>query len=352
MESKVFDTKDPDPNLPTLAEASYKLNHHQAIDFEIDAINKISDFLPQLYPSVPEDEKRNMNKILNILILSKFCHYAENLAAYALSFWVTYDDEKDEMRGVFTTIVKYNMGQIIDFYAHVEKRDESYLAKLLGYPAIILQNQEAAAIFEKSCETIKELLIEIARNYNELYGLYMAYKHGYRIISGQFNAASDIVVYIESHDNKKYIEINKADIEHIRTLSRNCSMILDCIFENHYQRIIHESVGSKSNVEIKTIIKGASIYRKDGYSFLYPTRGQRLKEEELQSDKVYSQLFDDEMEAKNKGKIVAIDFDTKQILHMDYDPKVVISYVHDRETSGRVRLRRVGTNKGTGIKIW
>ncbi len=38
-----FCYKESRPNLPTLAEAFYKLNDHQAIDLEIGAI-KISDF--------------------------------------------------------------------------------------------------------------------------------------------------------------------------------------------------------------------------------------------------------------------------------------------------------------------
>ena len=85
---------------------------------------------------------------------------------------------------------------------------------------------------------------------------------------------------------------------------------------------------------------------------LYPSRGERKKEEELQGDKIYEELFDKNMECEHQGKIVAIDFDNKKIISIDYNPKVVIISVHYRESSGRVRIRRVGKNKGTGIKIW
>ncbi len=90
-------------------------------------------------------------------------------------------------------------------------------------------------------------------------------------------------------------------------------MILDCIFESHHERILHESIGSKSKVQIKTVIKVSSTYNKEGLSFLYPTRGERMKKEESESDEIYAELFDNEIEINNRGKIVAIDLDDREI---------------------------------------
>ena len=52
-------------SLLTLAELFYKLNYHQAIEFEIDA-TKISDFLPELYLNARD--------------------HSENVAVYVLSY--------------------------------------------------------------------------------------------------------------------------------------------------------------------------------------------------------------------------------------------------------------------------
>ena len=129
-------------------------------------------------------------------------------------------------------------------------------------------------------------------------------------------------------------------------------MILDCIFENHHERILFESLNSKSKVQIQTIMKGEPTHKKENLSILYPTRGERKKEEELQADNIYADLFDSDMEMKHQGKIAAIDFDNKKIISLDYNPKVVFEHVHNYEFSGRIRVRRVGKNKGIGIKIW
>jgi hypothetical protein len=352
LKSRILDTENPSSNVSALAESLYKLNHHQAIEFEINAITKIADFLPELYPYAPPDESKKMREILNIWLLAKFCHYAENVAAYALSFLISYEDERDEIQGVFKKIIKYNMGEITDFYTHIDKRDDAYIAEFLGYPSVELQNDVTKQILRESCGTIKELMSKIATNYKELYGFYSAYKHGYRVMSGHLDGSIDIMAYVGGDGEQYYFEVYNNDIQEIRKLSRDCSSILDCIFENHRQRTLRESIGSEYKVQIKTIMKDASNYKKENLSMLYPTRGERKKDEELQADRIYAELIGHDMETKHQGKIVAIDFDNVKIICMDYNPRVVIDRVHNRESSGRVRIRRVGKNKGTGIKIW
>ncbi len=196
----------------------------------------------------------------------------------------------------------YNMGQIMDFFTHIEKRDITYLSEFLAFPPPGMQNSDTKIILEKSCVTVKEILLNVARDYKELYGFYTAYKHGYRIIQGQLNGSIDIITYIENDGSQKYFEIYNTDVEEIKTLSKQCSIILDCIFSNHHERNLRESNPLKSTVQIKTVIKGGSNYKKEGLSILYPTRGDRMREEELQSDKIYAEIFDYETENKNKGK--------------------------------------------------
>ena len=41
------DVKGPDPNFPVLAKSLHKLNHYQALDFEIDDILKLLSFSPK-----------------------------------------------------------------------------------------------------------------------------------------------------------------------------------------------------------------------------------------------------------------------------------------------------------------
>lgn len=105
LKVKDLDVKDPKPDTTAMAEMLYKLNHYQAIDFEIDAITKISIFLAELYPSAPPHEKIKMHEILNVWLLAKFCQYAESLAAYASCFLTGYQDEKDEMVGILKKVV-------------------------------------------------------------------------------------------------------------------------------------------------------------------------------------------------------------------------------------------------------
>ncbi len=99
------------------------------------------------------------------------------------------------------------------------------------------------------------------------------------------------------------------------------------------------------------VLKTNSKFRNDTYSFRYPTRGGRLNQDELESDKIYHEEFTAANEANHKGKIVAIDIDDKKIIHMDYDLGNVISY-HNYESSNRIRIRRVGKDPRVGVRIW
>lgn len=347
-----FDAVEANTGVLALADSLYRFNHHQAISFEINAISKLATFIPELFPGVPNHEIDKIKQVINVWTLAKFCHYAETVAAYSLSFLVSYDDQKDEINGIFKYIIKYSMGQIVDFFTYINKRDEAYISQILGYPAPRLQNSDTANIFRKSCNTVKDILDKVAGIYLELYDFYAAYKHGYRIVPGKGNATIDIITYIDNDGNQMYFETTEKEVKEIRVLSNECSMILDSIFENHYERIKRETIQGKSTVRLKTVIKKEATRREEWFSILYPTRGESKKEEELSGDEIYAKLFSDDTEKENKGKIVAIDIDESKIISMDYDHKLVIEAVHNRQSSGRVRLRRVGKEKGLGIKFW
>ena len=69
-------------------------------------------------------------------------------------------------------------------------------------------------------------------------------------------------------------------------------------------------------------------------------------------NEIYERQIPPQVEAGNHGKIVAIDIDNRKIVSIDYDPKEVIEAVHNRQSSGRIWLRRIGKKMGIGIKIW
>jgi len=185
-----------------------------------------------------------------------------------------------------------------------------------------------------------------------LYGFYGAYKHGYRIITGHANGSIDIITYIDKDGSQMYFGVKKEELNEIRVISKQCSYILDCIFENHHERIKRETTPGISRVNLKTVMRKATQYEEQSLSLIYPTRGETKREEESIGDEVYKEIFNESLERENKGKIVAIDIDNKILVSMNFDAKLVIEEVHNRDSSGRIRIRRVGNDAGVGIKIW
>src|SRR5919198_3558021 len=127
-------------DIPLLAEFIYRRYEYDGLDFEINAIKKVITFLHELYPSSNLLERRKMAQILKLQAITKFCHYAENVAAIAIAFKSTYRDEREEIKGIFNKIFTYSIGEIVDFYENMEKRQFSYIAKILGYPPLDLQD--------------------------------------------------------------------------------------------------------------------------------------------------------------------------------------------------------------------
>ena len=126
-----------------------------------------------------------MRQILRLQAITKFCQQAENLAAFAIAFLSSYDDEEHETVGIFNKISKYSIGEIVNFYANINRRNTDYIAKFCGYPPLNVQIHKAKSFFELSCKNMKGILEHIGEIYIELREFYNAYKHGYRIFLGK-----------------------------------------------------------------------------------------------------------------------------------------------------------------------
>ena len=201
-------------DIPFLAAFIYKLYPYDALNFEIDAIQRMIEFLPQLYPQAGSLEREKMIQILRLQTAIKFCQYAENPAAIAIAFQSSYDDEKQEMIGIFTKISKYNLGEIYDFYNNIRNRENQHFAKFYGYPPLLLQSTAVRYFLELSCRNMKEVLIEVAEIYSQLRLLYNAYKHGYRVLFGKnFHSAADIFPFVTDQGKQMYTEIDEMKLK-------------------------------------------------------------------------------------------------------------------------------------------
>jgi hypothetical protein len=152
------------------------------------------EFLHQLYPDKTKDELERMQQLLRLQAIIKSCQYGENLAAFVIAFLSTYDDENQEMLGMFNKISRYGIREIIGFYKNMIKRKNDYVAKFYGYPPLNLQFPKPRSFFELSCKNIKETLVEVGQLCIEFHEFYKVTKHGYRIFIGKDknNAALNI----------------------------------------------------------------------------------------------------------------------------------------------------------------
>jgi hypothetical protein len=142
-------------------------------------------------------------------------------------------------------------------------------------------------------------------------------------------------------------------------------MLLDCILENHRTRLeyegadynifpsgnrVHIDKKGKKNVKQRLIL-GASNKQTVPLNLLYPTRGQKLKEEKQIGNLIYESLKNT-FQNDDQGKFVAIDIDNKKVVAKDVDIQTIVSTVHRLELTGRIYIRKIGDDSMTDLKIY
>jgi hypothetical protein len=113
------------------------------------------------------------------------------------------------------------------------------------------------------------------------------------------------------------------------------------MIKQHHTRTDFESKGGGKQNGISTILFFRGDEKrptKDDLNIFYPNRGERLKWERTEADNIHN-IFKEKLEMEDKGKIVAIDMDSKKILTKDYDLNRVLSQVRNAGSSGRIYLK-------------
>lgn len=339
---------------PTVAQKLYRYYQFDCLNSVVYLLRKNLDMLDKIYPDMSTEELDKASKIVKVEILTSFCQLAESLAAMAIAFKRSYDSEIQETLGLYEKLVCYTLGEIGDFYENVGWRDHGYFAKILGYPPLDLQVQSTREAFLLSCENVKEKFTEISEYYKELRLLFNAYKHGYRILFETNNDThDDIILFVTDEFKQKITIINIKTIDKIVGLCGNCYDIIHTIMLQHHRRSDHEKRGGGHEaIEYNLLLKGNQRgSEKNNLQLYYPNRGERLFQEKEEGDKIFNEV-QGELGIEQKGKIIAIDIDSRKIIAQDFDMKKVIDDVHKSESSGRIHIRRVSTDGSTHLEIY
>ena len=342
---------DPNNSVPLLAKMLYHDYGIGALQLADEAIGKALDFLPELFVNLPPEGRNAFRQVLELERIVKFCHIAENLGAIAVAFKRSFDDEKQEILGIFDAITSYRVNYVVDFYKFIQTRELQYVAKIVGYPILDLQRPGAKKILEISCRNIRDDLAKIGTLYEELRPLYDAYKHGYRLHFGSDNNSHyDVIVYVDIDKDQKVLALPDALKTRIHEKAALAFHIMNTIFESHKARVTFEATGTSQGPIKVTIYRRKTDPRPaaEDMHLIYQTRGERLRKETEEGDKLYEQ-FREELEKNHMGKIVALDVDSKKIIALDYDLEKVRKEIG---TTGRIRIRKVGQDSKSGLDLY
>lgn len=150
---------------------------HPWLFFKVKMLERVLQNFGSWFPEITvEDEGPSLvHEMIRLEIVVTTVHYAEVFAANLLAF-------KRKQKRFHKTLLSYRGSEIIDFYKKIKHRSLSYIANLLGYPALFqIRDKQERELLIRSCKYVKEKLSEIGCYYLKHLSLYNAYKHGFRV---------------------------------------------------------------------------------------------------------------------------------------------------------------------------
>ncbi len=344
-----YDVND-DKEIPTLAEVLYKNYQYDGLGFTIDALLQIKKSISSFYPQSPKSEQDKMVQVIKLEIIMKFCHFAENLAAVAISFNKKFDSNEEEMRSLFDQIYEYEVSDVIDFYKQIPTSDLHFIAKFLGYPPIKLQYEEARQKIEESCAIAKKELESIGKNYLEFRLLYNAYKHGYRLFPGiDKNKQQDAFGFIDKGGIQKITTADDTIFDEIIRSSKHIEGIFKIIL-NHAARAEMEKRGMRNvPLDLKFFVKKKGLPHNLNMKIMFQARGERRKKNLTDRERIYEK-FKQELEANHLEKIVVFDLDAETIIAVCETPEDAVKSMHESTSQGRKGIRKIGKDDKTGLE--
>lgn len=335
---------DSDPDLPFLARHFYHDYRLPALQLVDEALGKTIEFLSELFPALPMDALEEFRQLLELERVVKFCQIAENLGAIAVGFKPSYENEKEEMLGLYKTLTEYAVGDVTNFYRDVNSLSLELVARFLGYPYLSWQRPCPRKFIELSCRNAREDLAQIGSLYAELRLLYDAYKHGYRMTFGKHNlSGDDVTVYVDVNKKQKALVLSKELKKNLHEKSALCFHILNVMFTSHRERARFEVSGTREGPMIVT------LYRRNtdpkpapgDLNFIYKTRGQMWAEDNDAAKQIY-QEHAQELEQNHAGKYVAINIDQRTIVAIDSSLAAIRGEIYKNPPKGRIMFRQVG----------
>lgn len=320
---------------------------YDGLGFTIDALLQMRKSLSSFYPNSSEEEQVKRAQVLKLEIIMKFCHYAENLAAVAITFNKKFDSSEEEMIALFEKIYEYHVSQVIDFYNQIPKCDLHFIAKFLGYSPIQLQNEDGKKKIQDSCEVAKKELEIIAKNYLEFRLLYNAYKHGYRVFPGKDQNKQDAFSFIDK-GVQKITTANDNVFDEITRSSRHIEKTFQLIL-NHSARAGFEKRGERNvPIDLKFFVKEKGLPHDPNAVIMYPSRGKKREKDIADRERVYEK-FKQELESQHLEKIVVFDLDEEKILGISETLDESVKIMHESASTGRKSIRKIGLDDKTGI---
>lgn len=339
--------------IPTLAEMLYYRYPYDGLDFTINALQQLMKNIPSFYPKVPELHVK-MLQIIKLEIIMKFCHYAENFAAVAITFNKKFDSSELEMLNLFDNIYKYQVKEVTKFYKKIPNCDLDLIVKFLGYPPIRVQNKTGRKAIEESCEIAKRELKIIAKNYLEFKPLYNAYKHGYRVFPGKDQNKQDAFGFIERVKQKGKQKITTADdktFDEITRASRHIKKLFQLIL-NHAARAEMEKRGERNiPIDLKFFVKKKGLPHDSKTKIMFTARGERRKKILAIRDRIYEK-FKQKLETKHMGKFLVLDLDSEEIVAICETPDDAVKAMHESKSPGRKNIRKIGSDDKTGLEYY
>lgn len=339
--------KDSRGRMKSFAEVMYPLYSSDARGFVANQLKQAMNNTA-IYANLSPELQVKARGILVLELVATFCQSAEDLAAFGISFATElYRDSLSQIE-VWAKLANYGEGEIVDFYAHTNKRGPEYFANLHGYPPLNLQKVDSRRTLLRSCRQLAAYFNSTADAYLKLRDLYNAYKHGMRIFFATLNPETPIIIYIGRDSNVNSIAFPKVLVVELFALCEGIGQLLNGMLKWHWFRLQVAKSGNKLANNMPVFGESGDDEVHDLGRLMFPNLADLRAHFVSQGDKIAAKSRK-ELSRIRRGEIIAVDIDLEDILPChSYQLNEVIWEAMRLRPGARLVFRRVSKDGKVG----
>lgn len=211
------------------------------------------DTVQEVLHSLKDEQYDNLRQMIEIEMKINAVQYCSELATIAIC---VKNKKTDKIIQVLSSMSETAIHEFYDNFITMNNGD---ISKYMGYHEIKIKSQDEFKKYDRSCDRFKNDIIKISKFFKTHFQLYLAYKHGLRIIPAKNDKGQKLI--IEACDDNTMTLYEVPEMWYLDTIE--ITEIINNIYEKLYIPIFRKKLEVMANISLKDKSLQCSIQSTD-----------------------------------------------------------------------------------------